>query len=34
MNPLFVDFEASSLDEDSWPLEIGVAEIIGDAAVA
>jgi hypothetical protein len=25
MSPLFLDFEASSLDEDSWPIEIGLA---------
>lgn len=31
MSPIFNDFEASSLGEDSWPVEIGVAWLDGDA---
>lgn len=31
MSPIFIDFEAARLGEDSWPLEIGVAWLDGDA---
>jgi len=31
MSPIFIDFEASGLGEDSWPVEIGVAWLEGDA---
>ncbi|SIS60318.1 Exonuclease [Roseivivax lentus] len=24
-DPVFIDFEASSLDDDSWPIEVGIA---------
>lgn len=29
----FLDFEASSLDADSWPIEIGIARVVDDAVV-
>lgn len=31
MTPIFIDFEASSLDPNSWPIEIGLAWIEGAA---
>ncbi len=27
--PVFIDFEASSLSEDSWPIEVGISWIEG-----
>lgn len=30
MRPVFIDFEASGLGEDSWPVEIGVAWLAGN----
>lgn len=27
MNPIFIDFEASGLGEDTWPIEVGLAWI-------
>lgn len=30
---VFIDFEASSLDSDSWPIEIGLSWIEPDGSV-
>lgn len=31
--PIFIDFEASSLSEQSWPIEVGLARLEGKRVV-